>query len=371
MLLGGLLSQGMSAGQTGGRAPKGKKAEPAKPEKERGPYTLFEILDGLKKVEPLEPGRMAALVEKRGVTFNRGPEVTAILKEAGASDALLALVPEPPPPPPPKVAGDLTVGCAPRDCEVVVGSQYEGRTESGRKKIAGLAPGEVEITVFSDGYDPASKRVPLEENRPAEQVFVLQPSQNTRDQLGAAFALETINALGGLIGATELPAVSGTIELVTPNGPAPYKIRYTRGGAAGGTLEVTGQNLNCTAVMTRESVRPQCKGKAKPGVMETTEKVARMLWDHDLAVMLDRALAGKITAEAWLDARRLASETAAARMVLLINSDHLPVEIEIQPKKGPAEKVMYSDFAIAGKSKYPRKTVVVQGGKTVATIQFQ
>ncbi len=240
-----------------------------------------------------------------------------------------------------------------------------------QKKIDGLPPGEVEITVFSDGYDRASKRVTLEENRPAEQAFELQPSQNTRDQLGAAFALETINALGGLIGATELPAVSGAVELVTPNGPAPYKIRYTRGGAAGGTLEVTGQNLNCTAVMTRESIRPQCKGKAKPGVMETTEKVARMLWEHDLAVELDRALAGKITAEAWLDARRLASETAAAKMVLLINSDHLPVEIQIQPEKGPAEKVMYSDFAIAGKSKYPRKTVVVQGGKTVATIQVQ
>ena len=104
--------------------------------------------------------------------------------------------------------------------------------------------------------------------------------------------------------------------------------------------------------------------------MEAFEQAAKMIWDHDLAVVLDRALSGKITAEAWLDARRLTSETPTSKMVLRINADHLPVEIDIQPKQGVAERVTYSEYAIAGKSKYPRKTVVEQRDKSIAVIQL-
>ena len=316
-------------------------------------------------------GRTLELVRMRGVTEGlvRTPEIEKALRDDGASDALLALIPEPPPPPQPKKAGDLTVECAPRDCEVVVDSRYQGPTEKGRRQIAGLPVGDVEVTVFSDGYDRASKPIKLEENKSAEAVFTLQPSPNTRVELGAKFALETVNALGGLIAAAELsPAVSGTLDITTPAGTAKYMVRYTR-TASGGTVELTGQNVSCPVVVSREGVQSQCKKKPRGDISEALEQAAKMIWDHDLAVVLDRALSGKITAQAWLDARRLTSVSPAANMVLQINADHLPVEIDIQPKQGSVEKVTYSEYAIAGKSKYPRKTVV-QKDKTVATIQF-
>jgi hypothetical protein len=57
-------------------------------------------------------------------------------------------------------------------------------------------------------------------------------------------------------------------------------------------------------------------------------------------------------------------------MMLLIGPDHLPVEIEIQPKQGPPVKVEYSDYVTMGKAKYPRKTSVRQDDKPLAVFQL-
>jgi hypothetical protein len=374
LVIGGLLMPVVSAAQSpaGRRGAAKRPPDPPKTDKDLGPFTLMGLLDGLKNIEPLEPGRLAELVKKRGVSFVRGPEVIKMLKDAGASDALIEAIPEPPPPPPAKTAGELTVECAPRDCEVVVNSQYQGQTANGRKRIAGLPPGPANIVAFSDGYAQATKRVTLEIDKPSHEAFMLHPSQNTRLHLGALFILDTVTELGGMMAIADLPSVApGKVELPGSSGPVQYNIRFSH-AASGGTLEITGPNMNCSTALTREGVRPpQCKGKTKPGVADAAEQVARMFWDHNLAVLLDRALAGKITAEAWRDARSLKSETATEKLVLQIRADRLPVEIEVQPQQGEPEKVTFWDFTTAGKLKYPKKTVVIRGGNTVGTIQLQ
>src|SRR6267142_5546482 len=51
------------------------------------------------------------MVERRGVSFQADETTVRILKEFGATDRIISLIPHIPPPSPPKVAGQLTVFC--------------------------------------------------------------------------------------------------------------------------------------------------------------------------------------------------------------------------------------------------------------------
>jgi len=122
------------------------------------------------------------LVSKNKVQFEATPEIVGILKELGATDKLISFIPKPRPqpqpiaPPPvvevPKIAGPLQVTCEPSDCMIVVNQRFYGLTEAHRKVVPELKPGPATVQVFTDGYEPQTQRVDLQEGRPAEARFM-------------------------------------------------------------------------------------------------------------------------------------------------------------------------------------------------------
>ena len=89
-----LLAQTRTAPQRG-RAPA--------PPPATGPLSVSEVIEGLYS---LGSSRAEELVAKRGVKFESSPDLLRILKEFGASDRLLNLIPRPPAPPAKKFAGN-------------------------------------------------------------------------------------------------------------------------------------------------------------------------------------------------------------------------------------------------------------------------
>src|SRR6266498_2412660 len=88
-----------------------------------GPLSVSEVIEGLYS---LGKSRVEELVAKRGVKFQATPALLDILKEFGASERLLNMIPRPPAPPIAKSAGPLTVICEPKDCAVIVNDKYYG-----------------------------------------------------------------------------------------------------------------------------------------------------------------------------------------------------------------------------------------------------
>src|SRR6187399_1668685 len=118
---------------------RGTQASPAQPV---APLGISQVIESLYS---LGVTRTEELVARNKVQFEATPEIVGILKELGATDKLLSLIPKPKPqpvtPPPPvvevpKVAGPLRVLCEPTDCYIVINDRYYGLTESRGKVVA-------------------------------------------------------------------------------------------------------------------------------------------------------------------------------------------------------------------------------------------
>src|SRR5262245_42995491 len=153
---------------------------PAPPPAATGPLSVSEVIEGLYS---LGSSRAEELVAKRGVKFEGSPVLLSILKEFGASDRLLNLIPRPAAPPAKKFAGPLTVICEPKDCGVIVDDKYYGLTEQGRKTVRGLTPGAATIQVFSDGYPGRTEKVQFVEDMPLELKVSFQGNSQVRQQM--------------------------------------------------------------------------------------------------------------------------------------------------------------------------------------------
>src|SRR5262249_56874388 len=109
-------SQGTQTGQRGQRASSAPSAKPP------SPMTLKQVIDSLSSLR--NSARVESLISKAGVQFQATPEVVDLLKQFGASQKLISMIPPPPPPPPPppapKTAGPLTIMCEPKDCSIAV-----------------------------------------------------------------------------------------------------------------------------------------------------------------------------------------------------------------------------------------------------------
>src|SRR5262245_42165983 len=167
---------------------------PAPPPAATGPLSVSEVIEGLYS---LGSSRAEELVAKRGVKFEGSPDLLRILKEFGASDRLLNLIPRPPAPPAKKFAGPLTVVCEPRDCAVIVDYKYYGFSEGGRKIIRGLTPGAATIQVFSNGYEGRSEKVQFVEDMPLEMKVTFESNSQVRQQMASDALLGAVRALGG------------------------------------------------------------------------------------------------------------------------------------------------------------------------------
>ncbi len=308
------------------------------------------------------------MVEKRGVSFQADETTIRILKEFGATDGIVGLIPRIPPPPPPKVAGQLTVFCAPRDCAVIVGEKYFGLTEQGKKVVTGLAPGETRIQVISDGYDNETRPVRLEENKPGEEKFSLQITKSARQQIGKEALLDVVSALGGINVMAYLADVegSGMLQWTDNNGAKQqWSMNFVRRAGNEVAMSFKGSDGECSASIssTGQASRKECKGKLKNVAESVAEQAAVLFQSYQVSAVL-QALMGRSLAVSQGDKGRLETSGGNDSYVLTVSKENFPTELVYAPPNGMPVNVEYANYLnVNNLGRYPGRMALGQVGK--------
>jgi hypothetical protein len=80
----------------------------------------------------------------------------------------------------------------------------KGRRKRNRKTIERLRPSETDVLVFAEGYGQLTRRILLEEGKPAEEKFSLTRTMPARSDIARSMLLKAIGNLGGVDGLIEL-----------------------------------------------------------------------------------------------------------------------------------------------------------------------
>ncbi len=103
------------------------------------------IRDADLKNSIVSPVGIIQSIRQRCIGFAGTPDQIQVLRDAGAPDELLSLIPKTAPPtepPKPRASGVLTVNCNPSDCNVWVNGRDRGKAANGVFQISGLRPEE-------------------------------------------------------------------------------------------------------------------------------------------------------------------------------------------------------------------------------------
>jgi hypothetical protein len=309
------------------------------------------------------------MVERRGVSFQSDETTIRILKEFGATDRIISLIPHVPPPAPPKFAGQLTVLCEPRDCAVVVSDKYFGFTEQGRKVVNGLPPGEARIQIFSDGFEGETRPVRLEEGKPSEEKFGLQINRSARQQIGKEFLLDVVSALGGINGMAYLADVEGAgmLQWTDTNGAKQqWAMNFTRRAGNQVAMTFKSRDGECSATVSggAQAARKECKGKLKNVAEGVAEQAAVLFNSYQVPAVL-QALLGRNLAISPANKGRLETSGGSDSYVLTVGTENFPTELVYAPPNGmPPVKVEYANYMnVDNLGRYPGRMTLGQVGK--------
>ena len=146
----------------------------------RQPYSK-EAIVGLLKGE-VSPNRVAALARQRGINFPITPEVESELRQAGATDSLLAALRELAPAPPnasEKIA-EIDVQTSP-GAEVYLDDQFAGRASpQGRLRVPNPRPGDHTLRVSLSGKRDYEQQVKVTAGETANVQAALADLQSAK-----------------------------------------------------------------------------------------------------------------------------------------------------------------------------------------------
>lgn len=345
----------------------------APPPVQRGPYTLPEILDGINAQRDNAQIDIEDLVRKRGVTFQASPELEKVLRDFGASEGLLQLIPKTPLPPPTPTAGELHVLCKPIDCEVVVNNRYYGPTQNGSKNLSDLKPGNTTIAVFRDGYLKDSQAIVLKESQTAERTFNLQPNRTLQEQSAQRTFIAVVTALGGLVGIDELQMlpVAGTVEFEV-GGTKSGATKFTVGAAGlGKSLSLQSESgARCTELLFGQSA-PECKGRK--GAPDSQTTLATDMWRRSsLPRVLSNFLDAGITVYDAQGSTFIGSQGQTETCSLKIDSRHRPIEFTRRSNETSAlvEQIQFADYTEYKNVPFARKVIVTRAVPNSAAAAF-
>jgi hypothetical protein len=351
-----LLLPAALAGQVrGARGTRGQ--PPTPPSGKRDPLTLAQVIESLytfgsKSTEDA--------IKDRKVTFQHDPLVVEILKEFGATDAILSLIPPVPPPPPPKYSGPLTIKCDPVDCLVVINDRFYGVTQGREKTVTNLPVGEATIQVFNESYQAKTQKLALDENNPLEATFALE----LREEIGLSMVkdslLEIIRAMGGIDGVSSLGEFEGegTMDWTDSTGQRQnWPMTFKKRSGKDVSLVFKTQNGQCTASILGETQKRECKGKLKNSGEDVSQQAATLFAAYqmqDVVNTLLTRLSGITVAD---NGKRLEISGSYDSYALNCGLDKLPAELTYKRTDKPdsAVKVIYSEYTYVGKGRYPTK----------------
>jgi hypothetical protein len=341
------------------------------------PLTLRQVIESLSTLR--NSRRVEDQISKAGVQFEATPAVVDILKQFGASAKLISMIPVPSPSPsapePPvvaaKSAGPLTVVCEPKDCAVVVDDKYEGATSQNRKTIEGLRPGDRTIEIFADGYEHLTRRLALEEGKPAEERFSLKRSALVRESSAKASLLKTLASLGGIQGFAELGDVegSGTMHWTNSAG-AVEEWAMTFNKRIGRDVSVTFKTKDgqCTASILAQNAKQDCKGGLKNGGDKIAEQGTSLFLSYQLQEVIHTLLQRPLVASE-VDDDHIESINATDSYVFTIGRAGLPTDLVYRIGNDDLPiQVQYSNYLNVNKGSYPGRISVGRLNKPPAWV---
>jgi len=379
LLAGTLILPASTTGQTGsttGQTAPPKPVTPAPPTpgaatkktttqaKPQPPMTLRQVIESL--ISLRSSNRVADLISRRSVTFKLDPGVTEILKEFGADQKLLSLIPSPPPVvtpklPAPKVAGSLTVVCEPTDCAVVVNDLYKGPTTERKKSVTGLPAGAATILVFADGYENVTRRIELAEEKPHEEKFSLKKTTLLRQQGASAAMLKTLAELGGIDGMVEFGDIegTGTLHWTDSSGQVqewPMTFRKRLGKELTTTFKT--KDGQCSASISGANSRHECRGGLRGSGEKITEQAVSLFLSYQVLDVAQTLLKRPLVASE-ADDSHLTSSNGVDEYELTIGENDLPSELVYRIGSSTAPiRVQYSNYLKMPKSRYPGRTAI-------------
>jgi PEGA domain len=135
------------------------------------PLTKDEVIKLLTGNVPVK--RVEVLVHERGIDFQVSPDVDAQLRQAGATDELLATLRGLAP-----TTAILMIESTPGGTHVYIDDEPVGTTSSeGRLKLSTLSPGPHRVRLSLDGYKDSSKDVALVAGGALELQVMLAPHE--------------------------------------------------------------------------------------------------------------------------------------------------------------------------------------------------
>ena len=345
-------SQGTQTGQRGQRASSPPSAKPP------SQMTLKQVIESLSSLR--NSARVESLISKAGVQFQATPEVVDILKQFGASQKLISMIPPPPPPPAPptpKTAGPLTVTCEPKDCNVIVDEKYEGATNQNRKTVTGLRPGMATVQIFADGYEQLSRQITLEENKPAEEKFSLKRSTISREEGGKASLLKTLSTLGGLHGLVGLSDIEGDATMESKDsegGTASWMMSFKKHPGKNLSITFKTKDGQCVASVVGQTSKQDCRGELKNGGEKIASQGTLLFLSYQVQDVLQTLLGRPIiTSEA--DDNRVESIDAKDSYVLTIGDDGFPKDLVYQIGNNDPIHIEYSGYFKVDEGWYPKR----------------
>ena len=352
---------------------RGTQASPAQPV---APLGISQVIESLYS---LGVTRTEELVARNKVQFEATPEIVGILKELGATDKLLSLIPKPrpqpvAPPPPvvevPKVAGPLRVMCEPTDCYIVISDRYYGLTESRSKVVPTLTPGTATIQVFNNGYDPQTQQVVLQEGRPAEARFRLNLTSEAQLEKGQRLSLDAMRALGGFQAVTLLQDFQGDgiLEWKDEKGTLHLgSMKFTKIRDQEMQLEIKSKDGgSCTSVVTGNTSKDTCKGSLKNSEKLVGVATASFLY-YEVQNVIASFLSGTPTLVGAPASQQIEIQRGDASWVLTLDEDKLPAEL-VHTRRGAAPSVInvrYSDYGKISSGMYPTHLQISVDGNVI------
>ncbi len=343
------------------------------------PFALQDVLGALQA--KLFPGRIANAVQNRGVSFYPSGADVKQLKDAGATDDLIALIenkgakykPAPPPPPKPRTAGPLTLTCAPAECNIAVDGRSEGSTQGGTKRIASLLLGpqsNVVVDFSKDGYFSEQVIVPLKAGAPTSvKPVALRPTEATEEKLGGQLFAAWIAKLGGDAGLHDAGAWSGAGSAIlyqSGGQRTDWKVVARLRSAGGGAyieMEQALSGLKWRDAINGAVVRSGGSGKLKnTAVVTEMAQIIQQIRDYQPAALAARLRSQKMTFVSLASAPdasgpvMLKATGAPGVYTLTIDSNGMLDRVAYEPaaNQGKGLTVVYADYVAVGQGKAPK-----------------
>ena len=344
----------------------GKKADPFLT---GDPFTLDQVLLLLKQ-DAIPMRRRKEAIENRGVAFPLSSDTLARLESAGAPEEIMEAIkstskgkatPAAPSAPKPLAKGNLTLTCAPAECQVSLNGTSIGPTSGGTLEASGLTPGNWVVDFSREGFAGNQSTVIVEAAKSTTVAVTLEPDRVAREAFGTHLLQKVIHAIGGDDGLKALASVQA-VGSTTLWGRDGKSVRWTllmRNRADRGLFQAKSGRLLHEVMFIGSEFKASKNLKGDEALELPTD--FGLIRDYQLPALMARLQGSgyKLVADhpdpAASDEFVLFAENGTEKISVALDSNSRPERLKITTAAGLGSVLItYSDYAQDGGAFYPK-----------------